>query len=157
MNDLTIRNAKIEDVSTIYSLIKALAKFEKEEFAVQISEEELAEDGFGENPSYSCIVAELEGKVVGFALYFIRYSTWYGKTIYLEDFLVDEQYRSKGIGKLLFEEMISIAQKLNVRQMSWQVLDWNEGAIRFYKKYEAEFAAEWLNARLLFDKNKTLP
>ena len=152
MNNLIIRNAKREDVKSIYTLINALAKFEKEEHAVQITVEELAEDGFGENPSYSCIVAELEGSVVGFALYFIRYSTWQGKTVYLEDFLVDENYRSKGIGKLLFEEMISIAQNLNVRQMSWQVLDWNEGAIRFYKKYEAEFADEWLNVRLLFDK-----
>jgi GNAT superfamily N-acetyltransferase len=152
MNNLIIRNAKREDVKSIYTLINALAKFEKEEHAVQITVEELAEDGFGENPSYSCIVAELEGRVIGFALYFIRYSTWQGKTVYLEDFLVDENYRSKGIGKLLFEEMISIAQNLNVRQMSWQVLDWNEGAIRFYKKYEAEFADEWLNVRILFDK-----
>lgn len=153
MEDLLIRNAKREDVSSILKLIKALAKFEKEEFAVQITEEELAEDGFGENPSYSCIVAELEGKVVGFALYFIRYSTWQGRTVYLEDFLVDENYRSKGIGKRLFEEMIAIAKRLKVRQMSWQVLDWNEGAIRFYKKYEAEFAAEWLNARILIPKS----
>jgi len=153
MEDLVIRNAKKEDVSSIFKLIKALAKFEKEEFAVQITEEELAEDGFGENPSYSCIVAELKGKVVGFALYFIRYSTWQGKTVYLEDFLVDENYRSRGIGELIFEEMIAIAKKLNVRQMSWQVLDWNEGAIRFYKKYEAEFAADWLNARILIPKS----
>jgi GNAT superfamily N-acetyltransferase len=153
MEDLLIRNAKREDVSSILKLIKALAKFEKEEFAVQITEKELAEDGFGENPSYSCIVAELEGKVVGFALYFIRYSTWQGRTVYLEDFLVDENYRSKGIGKRLFEEMIAIAKRLKVRQMSWQVLDWNEGAIRFYKKYNTEFAAEWLNARILIQKS----
>lgn len=152
MNNLIIRNAKREDVKSIYTLINALAKFEKEEHAVQITVEELEEDGFGENPSYSCIVAELDGSVVGFALYFIRYSTWQGKTVYLEDFLVNENYRSKGIGKLLFEELIEIAKKLNVRQLSWQVLDWNEGAIRFYKKYEAEFAYEWLNVRVLFDK-----
>ena len=152
MNNLIIRNAKREDVKSIYTLINALAKFEKEEHAVQITVEELEEDGFGETPSYSCIVAELDGSVVGFALYFIRYSTWQGKTVYLEDFLVNENYRSKGIGKLLFEELIEIAKKLNVRQLSWQVLDWNEGAIRFYKKYEAEFADEWLNVRVLFDK-----
>ena len=142
MENLVIRKAEKEDVNRIYTLINELAIFEKEENAVKISPEELLEDGFGENPSYKCIVAELDKHVIGFALYFIRYSTWQGKTVYLEDFLVDNKYRSKGIGKLLFDEMISIAKKLEVRQMSWQVLDWNEGAIRFYKKYQAELADE---------------
>lgn len=152
MENVVIRKAKKEDVARIFFLINALAIFEKEADAVKISQEELLEDGFGDNPSYQCIVAEHEGEVIGFALYFIRYSTWQGKTVYLEDFLVDEKFRSKGIGKLIFEEMIQISKELNVRQLSWQVLDWNEGAIHFYEKYKSEIADGWLNARLLFDK-----
>jgi GNAT superfamily N-acetyltransferase len=146
---ITIREARKKDAERILQLIKALALFEKEENAVEVQLDEFIQDGFGENPVYKCIVAEKDSYVVGFALYYIRYSTWKGKTVYLEDFLVDEAYRSQGIGKLLFEEMIRIAKKLNVRQMSWQVLDWNEGAIRFYQKYEAEILEGWLNARLI--------
>lgn len=152
MEKVSIRQAKREDVSRVFSLINALAIFEKEPEAVKITENELLEDGFGNDPHYKCIVAELENEVIGFALYYIRYSTWNGKTVYLEDFLVDEKHRSKGIGKVLFEEMIKIAKTLNVRQMSWQVLDWNEGAIRFYKKYDSDIEDGWLNARLLFEK-----
>lgn len=150
MENLTIREAKKEDVGRVHHLIKELAIFEKEEDAVNISVQELLEDGFGESSYYSCIVAEFEGEVVGFALYYMRYSTWNGKTVFLEDFLVDKEFRNRGIGELLFEEMLSISKKLKVRQMSWQVLDWNEGAIRFYKRYNSEFQKEWLNGRVLF-------
>ena len=152
MEKIKIRKALRGDVGRIFTLINALAIFEKEPEAVKVTEEELLQDGFGNDPSYRCIVAEYENEVIGFALYYIRYSTWNGKTVYLEDFLVDDKYRSKGVGKALFEEMITIAQSLNVRQMSWQVLDWNEGAIRFYKKYESDIEDGWLNARLLFEK-----
>jgi len=152
MENLHIREAKREDVGRILYMIKELAIFEKEKYAVKITEEELLEDGFGDKPMYQCIVAEHQGEVIGFALYYIRYSTWQGKTVFLEDFLVEDEYRSKGVGKLLFEEMIAISERLKVRQMSWQVLDWNEGAIRFYKKYNAEFFEEWLNVRILFPK-----
>lgn len=152
MENIIIREAKSEDVDDIHRLIKELAIFEKEPEAVKISIEELREDGFGDHPSYSCIVAEDNEKIVGFALYYIRYSTWNGKTVYLEDFLVDNLYRNKGIGKILFEEMIAISKKLNVRQMSWQVLDWNEGAIRFYERYNSDMEEQWVNARLLFEK-----
>lgn len=152
MENLKIREAEKKDVGRILFLIKELATFEKEEDAVKITEEELLEDGFGKSPTYKSIVAEYQGEVIGFALYFIRYSTWQGKTVYLEDFLIEDKYRSKGVGKLLFEEMIAISKRLKVRQMSWQVLDWNEGAIRFYEKYNAEFGEEWLNVRLLFPK-----
>lgn len=148
MDSLSIREATKEDAGSILDLIHALAVFEKEAKAVKVTKEELEEDGFGPEPAYKCIVAELKGKVIGFALYYMRYSTWNGKTVYLEDFLVDEKYRSKGVGKMLFEEMINIAKKRKVRQMSWQVLDWNEGAIRFYKKYNAELSDGWLNVRL---------
>ena len=150
MENIHIREARKEDVKRIYHLIKALAIFEKEENAVKISQQELLEDGFGSNPSYKCIVAEFENEVIGFALYYIRYSTWNGKTVYLEDFLVDEKWRSKGIGKLLFDQMLALSKRMKVRQMSWQVLDWNEGAIRFYKKYKADIFEGWLNGRILF-------
>jgi len=150
MENLKIRDAEKKDVGQVLYMIKELATFEREKYAVKITEEELLEDGFGDNPLYKCIVAEYKGDVIGFALYYIRYSTWQGKTVFLEDFLVEDKYRSMGVGKLLFEEMISIAKRLKVRQMSWQVLDWNEGAIRFYKKYEADFFEEWLNVRMLF-------
>jgi GNAT superfamily N-acetyltransferase len=153
MENLNIREAKPEDVGRILYMIKELAIFEREKYAVKITEEELLVDGFGKNPLFKCIVAEFENKVIGFALYYMRYSTWQGKTIYLEDFLVEDKYRSLGVGKLLFEEMIAISKALKVRQMSWQVLDWNEGAIRFYKKYDANFYEEWLNVRILFDKD----
>lgn len=152
MENLLVRKARSEDVVEIHRLIKELAIFEKEPEAVKISVEELRDDGFGNKPSYSCIVADYNGSIVGFALYYIRYSTWNGKTVYLEDFLVDQNYRSKGIGEQLFEEMINISKKLNVRQMTWQVLDWNEGAIRFYERYNAEIEEQWLNARILFEK-----
>lgn len=153
MDSLRIREAKKDDAGRIIELIHALAVFEKEADAVKVSKEELEKDGFGPHPSFKCIVAEFEEEVIGFALYYIRYSTWNGRTVYLEDFLVDEKYRSKGVGKILFEEMINIAKKLKVRQMSWQVLDWNEGAIRFYKKYNAELSDGWLNVRLQMDEN----
>jgi GNAT superfamily N-acetyltransferase len=150
MENIRIREARKEDVNRIYFLIKALAIFERDENAVKITPEELLEDGFGSDPSYKCIVAEYQNEVIGFALYYIRYSTWKGKTVYLEDFLVDEKWRNKGVGNLLFEEMIAISKRMKVRQMSWQVLDWNEGAIRFYKKYDADIIDGWLNGRILF-------
>lgn len=151
MKNIIIRKARKEDVDRIYELIKQLASFEGEENAVKISPEELAKDGFGDQAFYKCIVAEKENEVIAFALYYIRYSTWKGKSVYLEDFLVDEKFRSKGVGKLLFEEIIKISKEMGVRQLNWQVLDWNEGAIRFYEKYKANFSNEWINCYILFE------
>lgn len=151
MKKIAVREARKEDVVRIYSLIKQLAIFEGEENAVKISIEELMEDGFGDHPFYKCIVAEHENEVIAFALYYIRYSTWKGKSVYLEDFLVDEKFRSKGVGKVLFEEIIRISKEMGVRQLNWQVLDWNEGAIRFYERYKANFSDEWINCYILFE------
>ncbi len=90
-------------------------------------------------------------KIVGMSFYYIRYSTWTGKNLYLEDIVVKEEFRGNSIGKLLFEETIKEAKKMKVRQMMWQVLDWNEPAIRFYKKFDAELDAEWINGKLRFE------
>ena len=97
---------------------------------------------------FDCIVAEIENNVVGFALYYTGYSTWKGRTLYLEDFLVSEDYRGKGIGRLLFNQVILEAKKRNVKRMDWQVIDWNEPAINFYSKYNATLDGEWINGRL---------
>ena len=153
MPNITIRKAQAKDVQAIHAMIKALALYEKAPDEVEVTVKELEKDGFGPSPAYRCIVAEKDDEVVGFALYFIRYSTWKGRCVYLEDFLVNEGFRGLGIGGLLFDEMISIAKQLKVRLMTWQVLDWNEPAIGFYKKYNAEFDGEWLNGKIYFNRN----
>ncbi|MBC8475074.1 MAG: GNAT family N-acetyltransferase, partial [Bacteroidetes bacterium] len=95
-----------------------------------------------------CLVAEVENIVVGFALYYTGYSTWKGRTLYLEDFLVSENHRGRGIGKLLFDAVVLEAKKRDVKRMDWQIIDWNEPAINFYKKYNATLDGEWINGRL---------
>lgn len=152
MKNLIIRKATEYDVEDIYRLIVELAVFEKEPDSVKISVDELREDGFGESPSYSCIIAEFKEQVIGFALYYYRYSTWNGKSIYLEDFVVESRSRNLGAGKLLFDHLLEIAKAEKVRQLYWQVLDWNKDAIRFYDRYNAEYEDHWLNARISFDK-----
>lgn len=152
MDQVIIREAKKSDAKAIHELIVELAIFEKEPDAVKVTVEELAEDGFGPNPAYKCIVAESNGDVVGFALYYMRYSTWKGRCVYLEDFLVKNEMRSQGIGDLLFKEILAISEKLNVRLITWQVLDWNESAIKFYDKYNSVYDSEWLNGKIFFNR-----
>jgi len=150
-SNLVIREGKPEDVPTLLALIKELAEYEKAPNEVVVTEEVLLNDGFGDRPYYHLIVAEWEGKVEGIALYYFAYSTWKGKYLYLEDFVVREDHRGKGIGKKLFEAVVDVAKREKVRRMGWQVLDWNEPAIRFYERYGAELSDEWLNGRLYFD------
>lgn len=150
-NSIVIRPAKRLDTKAIYDLICELAEFEKARDQVSISMEELQEDGFGSDPAYRCIVAEKNHEIVGFALYYIRYSTWKGKCVYLEDFLVKKEFRRCGIGRRLFEQMLVISKKLNVRLMTWQVLDWNKSAIDFYDQFGAKYDAEWLNGKIYFN------
>ena len=152
MDNVIIREAKRNDAKAIHELIVELATFENAPNHVSVTIEELAEDGFGSDPAYKCIVAESNGLVVGFALYYMRYSTWKGRCVYLEDFLVKKEMRSLGIGDLIFKEILSISEKLNVRLITWQVLDWNESAIRFYDKYNSVFDSEWLNGKIYFNK-----
>ena len=150
--DFNIRRATKEDLPAVLALVKELALYEKAPEEVTITLEELAEDGFGQNPLYWIILAENEDKgILGMSFYYIRYSTWKGKCLYLEDIVVKEEFRGLKIGKVLFEETIAAAKGMNAKLMCWQVLDWNEPAINFYKKFNAELDPEWVNGKLRFE------
>lgn len=141
----SIRKAKSEDCSAILRLIQELAVFEREPEAVVVSVEELQQDGFGDNPVWFAWVAEINNQIVGLAICYIRYSTWRGKTLYLEDLIVNEYHRGKGIGKGLLDTVIEHARVNNYRQAMWQVLDWNTPAVDFYEKYGASIEKGWWN------------
>ncbi|MEO6540894.1 MAG: GNAT family N-acetyltransferase [Ferruginibacter sp.] len=163
---IIIRRAVKEDCARMMELIHELAVYEKEPDAVTVSFDHFVESGFGENPVWFAFVAETpsasvfaspspfgegRGEVVGFALWYIRYSTWKGQRMYLEDFLVSEKMRGKGIGKLLFDKLLEEAQEKKYSGMAWQVLDWNEPAINFYRKYpEVKIDSGWLNCMINF-------
>jgi GNAT superfamily N-acetyltransferase len=143
-----IRKAEKKDVSDILRLIKELALYEKSPDEVKVTLEELENDGFGSNAAYKAFVAEGEGAILGMAVYYIKYSTWKGKCVFLEDLMVSQQYRRYGVGAKLFDAVVKAAKEMGVRKMDWQVLDWNEPAINFYKKYNTVFSDEWLNGSL---------
>ena len=126
------------------------SEYEKAPQEVTNTIDDMIRDGFGVHPIFYCLVAEFEDKIIGMAIYFIKYSTWKGKGVYLDDIVVKESLRGKGIGKKLFDAVVEDAKKLNCKQMHWQVLDWNEPAINFYKKYNAEIDKGWLNCKLHF-------
>jgi GNAT superfamily N-acetyltransferase len=144
----SIRLANESDVQAIYDLIKELAIFEKAEFELQNTPEQLLIDGFKENPIYYCIVAEENQTVIGMSFLYVRYSTWKGRVLYLEDLVVKENYRNKGIGTQLMQSTIELVKLNGFKRIQWQVLDWNLDAIRFYKKFNAQFDAEWTNVHL---------
>jgi GNAT superfamily N-acetyltransferase len=146
--NITLRIAKKEDCPRLLELVHELAHFEKAPEEVTVTLKEFEDAGFGEQPVWKAFVAEADDLIVGFALYYIRYSTWKGCRMYLEDLIITEDMRGKGIGKLLFKRLIAEAKELGFSGMVWQVLDWNEPAINFYKKYEASIDAGWLNASL---------
>jgi GNAT superfamily N-acetyltransferase len=145
----TIRKAERSDVVAIFALIQELALYEKAPEQVTNNAEQLAIDLFDKNLC-EAIVAEKENQVVGFALYYTSYSTWKGACLYLEDFYVIESERQNGIGQLLFDHVLQTAKERKVQRMDWQVLEWNEPAIRFYEKQKAILDPEWLNGRLFF-------
>jgi GNAT superfamily N-acetyltransferase len=154
--NINIRKALKEDCESIMLLIKELADYEKAPNEVTVNFNHFVESGFGEKPVWWAYVAVAENEnriptIVGFALYYIRYSTWKGQRLYLEDIVVTESMRGKGIGKLLFDQMIEVCHNENFQGMTWQVLDWNEPAINFYKKYKnVSFDDGWLNGSLQF-------
>jgi GNAT superfamily N-acetyltransferase len=152
----TVRKAVKGDVPAILGLVKELAIYEKAPDAVEVTLEEMEADGFGPNAIYNAFVAENEGKIVGMTLYYTKYSTWKGKSIYLDDIIVNENYRQHGIGGKLFEEVVKVCKEMGARKIDWQVLDWNEPAIRFYKKYNAVFSSEWMNCTLYENELKNI-
>ncbi len=145
MEDIVIRRAVKEDCPGILELIRELAFFERAPEEVTVTLEHFEKSGFGVNPVWWAFVAESDGEVQAFALYYIRYSTWKGQRMYLEDLLVTEKMRGKGIGQLLFHELLKEAKEKQLNGIVWQVLEWNEPAIKFYKKLNASFDAEWIN------------
>ncbi len=149
---INIRNGKKSDLPSILNLIKELAEYEKSLDKVLITIKDLENDGFGKNPLYWTIIAEVNKEIIGMAFYYIRYSTWSGKSLYLEDFIVKKQFRRKGVGGLLFEECLRVTKKINANGMVWQVLNWNTPAINFYKKYNAELKSNWMNGKLYIDQ-----
>lgn len=145
---ITIRKAERKDCVRLLQLIRELADYEKAPEEVTVTLEHFEESGFGEKPVWWAFVAEFDGRVEGLALYYIRYSTWKGQCIYLEDFLVTEKLRGQGAGKLLFDRVIAAAKEKGMTRIVWQVLEWNEPALNFYRKYNATLDPEWVNGIL---------
>ncbi len=145
---MNIRVGKKEDMEAVLGLIQELAEFEKEPNAVKITAEDLIKDGFGENPLFHVFVAQVQADIVGIALYYYRYSTWKGKTIHLEDLVIKNNMRGKGVGYALYSEIIKQAQRDKVRRIDWNVLDWNTPAINFYEKTGARVLKDWRVAQM---------
>lgn len=148
MNNLMIREAILKDCPAMLELIKELAEYENAPDEVTVSLQEFEEAGFGNNPVWGAFVAEVDNHIVGLSLYYVRYSTWKGQRLYLEDLIVTEKMRGRNIGKQLFDKTLDYGKSKNYSGMVFQVLNWNESAINFYKKYETNFDDEWLNVSI---------
>lgn len=145
---ILIRKGTIEDLPAVLALIRELADYEKAPDEVAVSLEEMQTWGFGPDKQFDFFVAVVDGSIVGLALYYYKYSTWKGKCLFLEDIIVTDSQRRKGIGNRLFEAVMAVAKEQKVRRMEWQVLEWNTPAIEFYKKYQSRFDGEWINCKL---------
>jgi GNAT superfamily N-acetyltransferase len=150
MPSVNIRKAKAEDCPRMLELINELAVYERAPLEVTVTLDHFIDSGFGESPVWWALVAEEDGVINGFALYYIRYSTWKGQRMYLEDLLVTEASRGRGLGRLLMDGLIVEAKEKNLNGITWQVLNWNEPALNFYRKYEVRFDEEWLNGIMDF-------
>jgi ribosomal protein S18 acetylase RimI-like enzyme len=156
MNSAIIREGKPADVPQVMALVRELALYEKAPHEVTNTDERMLLDGFGENPAFGLYVAEWDGAIVGIALHYIRYSTWKGKMLYLEDIVVKEALRGQGIGARLFEACLRHCTEKNYAGMSWQVLDWNEPALNFYRKYGCTLDPEWVNGKLTIEQIRAM-
>lgn len=145
---MNIRKGTIDDLPQVYNLIKELAEYERAPQEVTTTLLEMERDGFGENAIYKFFVAENEEGVVGIALYYTAYSTWKGRMLFLEDLVVTERLRRTGIGKKLFNAVAREAKETGAKRFKWQVLEWNEPAIAFYKKIGANLDPEWINCNM---------
>ena len=146
---IKIREASLGDEQSIYDLVKALAVYEKAPNEVINSPSQIAKDLFEDKICYA-YVAEKNNSIIAFALYYVSYSTWKGKSLYLEDLFVLPEYRKDGVGGLLFDEVVATAKRWKVKRMDWQILDWNDPALNFYKKKNAHLDSGWVNGRLFF-------
>lgn len=147
MAGINIRKGTSKDIESLYAMIKELADYEKAPEEVIVTPEILQKDAFGDQKLFEFLVAEINGEIMGIALYYYAYSTWKGKFLYLEDLVVKEAARHSGIGSALFLALKKKCEAEGLKRMAWQVLDWNEPALRFYEKHDAEISSEWLNGR----------
>lgn len=141
--EILLREGVKNDMASVLLLIKELATFEKETDAVEVTKDDLERDGFGIDPAFKVFVAEVEGDIVGMALFYERYSTWKGRIIHLEDLIVKQDHRGKGIGKALYTKVMSYANDRQLKRVSWEVLDWNKPAIDFYTSTGANIMKGW--------------
>lgn len=141
--NFTIRKGEKKDMSSVLGLINELAIFEKEPDAVNITVDDLLENGFKEKPEFNVLVAEFDGDIVGMALFYNRFSTWDGPSLHLEDLIVTEEYRSKGVGKALYDKVLEFGLTSGKKRVEWVVLDWNTPAIEFYKSTGAKMLNDW--------------
>ncbi len=146
MSSIHIRRGNTADLAAVHNLVRELAIYEKAEDALTATVEDYKRDF--DAGVFECIVAEDKGQVIGVCLYYLTYSTWKGRMLYLEDFVVNESYRRTGLGQRLFDELKVRAIEMECRLMKWQVLDWNEPAVRFYEKNHAIIEKEWWNGKL---------
>jgi GNAT superfamily N-acetyltransferase len=153
---ITIREGRKEDLEEVLKLVKELADYEKALHEVSNTVSKMETDGFGDHPIFGFFVAVKSNIIVGISLYYYRYSTWKGKRLYLEDIVVTQSERGSGVGKKLFDYTMRFSLQQNCTGMMWQVLDWNEPAINFYKKYNAKLDGEWINCHLESHEIKSL-
>ncbi|MEY8759577.1 GNAT family N-acetyltransferase [Chryseobacterium tongliaoense] len=152
MKEVIIRRAVQEDCAPMLELIRELAEYEKALHEVMVTLEQFTEDGFGPSPVWGAFVAEVDDKITGISLFYDRYSTWKGRRLYLEDLVVTEKMRGMQIGKKLFDATLEYGKSNQYSGMVFQVLNWNEPAINFYKKYSPKFDNEWFNVSIEFEE-----